>query len=104
MRLLLFALLFIVSALCADEQLLAKRVYNHLLIEDFISAEEEATHALEVYPNSRELQEALVQVYAKRGDEKKMVAAWERYQSLDPEAPFNRDLVEAMAGRHSEGD
>lgn len=81
----------------SDEEQILKRVHAYLLIQDPNAACDEAAAALKQYPESSKLWEADVQALAKLGNEKAMVAAWNRYAQLDSKAYENRELLEQMA-------
>lgn len=80
-----------------SEHILAKRVHAHLLIHDYESACQEASAALNKYPQDKELREYYIKAAAAHGDEKQMIEAWNAYARLFPDAYKNHVLLEAMA-------
>lgn len=84
------------SLICAQEPQVA-RVYSHLLLSDYDGACEEASTAVKLYPNDSASWQAFVISSAKKGDEQAMIAAWNRFRLLSPEAAFSRKVLEEMA-------
>jgi HEAT repeat protein len=76
------------------ENLLAKRVYSHLLIRDVFSAVAEAKRALERFPESETLQIAYFRALCEKGEEKTALDIWERYLSKHAE---DRELLATLA-------
>jgi HEAT repeat protein len=94
----LAALLYAMPLSASSQQEEAiKKINAALLIRDPRTALELARHATRQQPNSKELQAALIRTLAKTGDEKAMMAEWDRYRELDPDAYENHALLEEMA-------
>lgn len=74
-----------------------QRIYNHLLIQDQISACEESSQALRFFPDELKLKQAHIKALAKQGDEKALWIAWREYEQKDLKAAERRDLVESLA-------
>ncbi len=74
-----------------------KRVLNFLTVDDTRSACFEGVHLVEQYPHSKECLEVYIQALAKRGEVKKTLQVWNRYQTLFPDQKENRVLLENMA-------
>lgn len=81
----------------APDEKIAQRIYAHLVIQDILSACEEAQLGLKQYPQSKPLQEAYIKALARSGDERTLWKAWDRYAGQFPDAFKNRDILEAMA-------
>ena len=79
------------------EELLVKRVYNHLFINDTKSACEEAKIAFNRYPNSPALFEAYLKALARHGDERMLWRVWNEQKANFPEVLTKRDLLEDIA-------
>ncbi len=71
------------DALTEEER--ARRVYDHLTIQDMASAVAEANEAVAQYPESGPLLEAQVTAMAANGQENGALEAWERYVELFPD-------------------
>lgn len=88
-------LLFAIASLqaIADEDVAKKRVYNHLLIRDTLSAVKDGKKALQAFPESKEIQIALIDALCAYGDETEALELWQRYfpQSTD------RRMIEILA-------
>lgn len=95
----LFLFLFLPWHTFGDEEILVKRVYDHLIIRDETSALKELELALETYPDSKKLKETQIKVYAQTGHEKEMIESWKQYEQLFPEEEMSRDLVGTMASQ-----
>ena len=80
-----------------EGKIIAKRVYANLLIKDYSTALDEVQNGLRSYPQSEQLHEARIKVFAKQGDERKMLDAWHEYAAQFPKENVDRDIVEAMA-------
>jgi len=96
MRKLLLTFLTLSSILNAS-QTEANRIHAHLILCDPETACSEAQAVLNRNPQDQAVWQAYIQALAKAGDEKSMVAAWNRYVQLFPDDHENRELLEAMA-------
>ncbi len=68
-----FLLLFMPTALLAKEpSQFVSRVEGHLLLEDYREAIREAERGQKLYPDSKEIQKALLKSYAHSGDHRKL--------------------------------
>ncbi len=76
LRLCVFALIF--SPLHADEQELANRVHTHLFIHDPATAIVEAKRFLKEYPDSKELQFALIRALCEKGEDSEAISVWKK--------------------------
>ena len=89
-------LLFIRCALC-DEKSIEKRVYSHLLIQDPLSAIQEAKKGLELFPESKELHLAYIRALSENGNETAVLQEWSKTVSLFKEEITNRTSLEVLA-------
>lgn len=80
-----------------DENELARRIQNHLIIHDYRSACEEGQEAVKLFPKSSVILEAYIRALAKFGDEKATLAQWEHFSQLFHEKATKRDLIEEIA-------
>jgi HEAT repeat protein len=90
--------LFLLSAIAslgaiADEDVAKKRIYNHLLIRDALSAVKDGKKALEAFPESKEIQIALIDALCAYGNETEALELWQRYF---PQAT-DRRMIEILA-------
>lgn len=74
-----------------------QRIHAHLLIHDTVSAIQEASDSLTLYPDSAEIWRAYICALSKSDDEKEMMAAWKKYAAKFPDAYDDREPIEAMA-------
>ena len=89
-------LLAAVSLCAADntsEETAVKRVHDHLLIRDKISAVVEAKQALELFPESKSLQTSYIKALCESGHE---MEAWQQWKKNSQHFP-DRYLIEAIA-------
>ncbi len=93
--LILFAFTF--STLCADEELIVRRVFAHLLLKDYRGAYQEVQQGMIAYPDSRKLHAYKIKVLAAIGDDQGLLHAWEQYAKINPEACKDRLALEALA-------
>lgn len=90
--------IFVVHALYADdEDLILKRIHNHILIEDMHAACRESSEAFVRYPHSKRILEAAIISQATAGNEKAMFTLWSEYVNRFPNDTCNRPLLESMA-------
>lgn len=75
---------------------IGERVDAHLLLDDIKSAQEEIELTSRYYPDSKELLEASVRLFAKLGNQREMLIAWQKLKRLCPEVEERSDLIEAM--------
>lgn len=89
--------LFLFSPLLAEEDIsIAKRVYNHICVEDYQAACMESKAGIIQYPNSIPLLKAYLSALAASGEEREMVECWKNYSSLVPDPYSDRELLEKM--------
>jgi HEAT repeat protein len=93
----LIYLCFIATNLAASDLQAVKRVHAHLLLDDTTSALQEVNKHLVLYPDSKQLREAHVEVMAQMRDEKGMYRTWEALIAQFPEEKKNRLLLENIA-------
>lgn len=74
-----------------------RRIQSHLIINDLVSARQEAEEALNFYPQESELKKCYIRVLAQLQDEKGMMCAWKNYAFTFPEKAFCHLLIEEMA-------
>lgn len=85
------------SAASLSEDLAVKRIRAHLLVQDVMSACEEAKTAFSLNPNSQSLFEAYIKALAKGNDEKTLWSVWGKHAGLFPSSTISRELLEAIA-------
>ncbi len=90
-------ILFCCLGLSADEEAVLRQVKSHLLISDFDSAKNEVEYGAAQYPTSRKIKELEIEVLARIGDEKQMMARWNAYSGQYPDAFEKIDLLESMS-------
>ncbi len=78
---LFFSILFF--SLHASEQDLANRVHTHLFIHDPATAILEAKQFLKEYPESQELQFALIRALCEKGDDTEAISIWKKSVNYD---------------------
>ncbi len=74
-----------------------KRVTAHLILKDPFSANVEAKKGLAVFPKSKEMLTASIQVLSTIGEERNCLATWKNLTEMFPEEKDNRILLEALA-------
>lgn len=79
-----------------SEEVLLKKIYAHVGIQDPQSGCIEAEKAILLYPHSRTLYEAYLYALSKAGLEKKQFQVWQDYKSQF-ENPYKREILEVMA-------
>ncbi len=79
MRWFLFLLLPVFLHAGADEQALSRRIYSHVKIHDAASAIREAKVALKTFPQSQEIQRALIHSLCAKGEELEALKAWKTF-------------------------
>jgi HEAT repeat protein len=89
-------LFFSTASVCADE-IAVKRVYDHLRIHDYSSAVEEAKRTLELFPESKALQNAYVRALCAQGNETEAWEEWQKTLSVYAEEASNRQMLEVIA-------
>lgn len=80
-----------------SEGVLKKRIYNHLLISDRLSAVEEAKRAVEKYPHSRSLQLAYIRALCEKGDEVEAMEQWVETAGKFKEEKCDQRMLEVLA-------
>ena len=79
------------------EQVAVKRVYDHLLIRDKISAVLEAKQALELFPESKSLQASYIRALCESGNEIEAWEQWERKAKILQGPQPDRQMLEMLA-------
>lgn len=74
-----------------------KRIYAHLTIQDYRSACNEAKELLSRYPQEQVIWKAYIQSLAKAGEERELLAAWQKYAQTFPTPYQDRSLLEEVA-------
>lgn len=85
------------AALPLSQDEYVKRVTAHLILKDPFSANVEAKKGLAVFPKSKEMLIASVQVLSTIGEERNCLATWKNLTELFPEEKDNRILLESLA-------
>ncbi len=80
-----------------DEKSLEKRVYAHLLIQDPLSAVQEAKKGLEQFPGSKALHLAYIRALSENGNETAVLQEWSKTVSCFKEEINNRTALEVLA-------
>lgn len=97
MKLLLVCLLM-ATTLCAEpEDQAVKRIYAYLLVHDAESAVAEAKKALVQFPESKEIEQALIRSLADKGEEIEALAQWNHFQQAYPEEKKSLPLLESLS-------
>lgn len=95
---LIFLLLFFTISLAAEEEeILARRIYAHLIVKDELNALAESQKAIKFHPLSKILRHAHIQVLAHLGQEEKALKSFKEYVNLFPNDSLNRDLLESLS-------
>lgn len=76
------------------ESQLTRRVYDHMLVKDTLSALSEGRRALECYPDSATLNMAYFRALCQQGDELEALKFWEK---ISPEQREERSVLESLA-------
>jgi HEAT repeat protein len=84
-----------ISSLVADEA--SRRIYDHLVLGDTLTAVFEAKKAYEENQESKDVQKALIHALAYQGDEIATLEHWEKLIAHHEEEKRNRNLLEALA-------
>ncbi len=79
------------------EQAAVKRISDHLLIRDKISAILEAKQALALFPESKPLQIAYIRALCEKGDEVEAWQQWENHLQLSGDPQADRQVLEMLA-------
>lgn len=96
-------LIFVLVALCgtlfgkSDEESAAKRIHTHLLINDPLSAIEDARQLIPLFPESKALRLAFVRALCERGDEMEALREWKHLSSQHKEILSDRNCLEMLA-------
>jgi HEAT repeat protein len=78
-----------------NEETAKKRIYNHLLIRDALSAVKEGKKAHSAYPSSKEIQIALIDALCAHGNETEALELWQQcFPSVDE---IDRRMIEILA-------
>ncbi len=89
--------LTLVTHIFASEEEYKKRIYDHLLIADRLSAVQEAKKALELHPESKSLQLAYIRALCEKGDETEAMEQWVETSLKFQEEKNNRRMLEMLA-------
>lgn len=74
-----------------------RRVHAHLLIEDAVSALDEAIQLESEYPDSPLVKKTLIEAFAANGQEESALDLWNRLAATDPNILYDRNLLEELA-------
>ncbi|QVL56664.1 MAG: HEAT repeat domain-containing protein [Simkaniaceae bacterium] len=91
MRYLIF--LIFISTLYASEHEAIKRIYSHLLIHDYHSAQRECEESLELYPESEGLKKVYIKALAENGKDTEAIHYSKGLGEKEPDS----DLIETLA-------
>lgn len=80
-----------------SEEMAKKRIHNHLLIRDALSAVSEGKKALDIYPNSLDIRIAVIEALCAYGNETEALEVWEKSLSLFKEEKIDRRMIEILA-------
>ncbi len=100
MKFFTYSLCFVLTASSlygVSEETAVKRVYDHLLIRDRISAVLEAKQGLELFPESRALQVSYIRALCENGDETEAWEQWQKNAKLFQDPLPDRHLLEILA-------
>lgn len=75
----------------------AQKIHAHLLINDVLSACEEAQACFLLYPNSIPILEAYIKALAQTNDDKSLWKIWSVYSRIAQDPYQNRELLETMS-------
>ena len=81
------------SILSASENEAIKRVYSHLLIHDYSSAQKECEESLQVYPDSEGLKKAYIRALSESGKETEAISYSNNLDNKEQDS----DLIETLA-------
>jgi HEAT repeat protein len=101
MKYLIFLAFFSVHAACLSasngQDEAKKRIYNHLLIRDALSAVKEGKKAFEAFPDSKDIQIALIDALCAQGNETEALELWQKCFPLFQEEKIDRRMIEILA-------
>ncbi len=97
MKHIVIALSLFCSGLFASEQETVQRIYAHLLLEDTPAAVEEARESLAFFPDSKDLQMALIRALAENGDEMEALQQYLHFIEKYENEKNNRYLLEVVS-------
>ncbi|HSX03251.1 MAG TPA: HEAT repeat domain-containing protein [Rhabdochlamydiaceae bacterium] len=80
-----------------DEENAAKRIHSHLLINDPLSALEDARGLLPLFPTSKLLRLAFMRALCEKGDEMEALREWKVLSEQHPELLTDRNCLEMLA-------
>ena len=89
-------LCLLAGSLMAGEKEVCRRIENHLIIRDTVSAVKEAAEACRSYSTSLSVQEAALKAFSRGGEEKEALLAFAKWKELSPNKPPRR-LYEELA-------
>ncbi len=73
-----------------------RRIQAHLIIGDVDSAVTEVESALKLFPGSSPIKIMKIKAYGAKGDEKKLLAAWEEVAKAYPELAYAHEILEEV--------
>jgi HEAT repeat protein len=79
------------------EEAAKRRIYNHLLIRDTLSAVKQAHKALDAYPDSKDVQLATIDALCTHGDETEALELWQRCFGGASSEKIDRRMIEVLA-------
>ncbi len=99
MRRLFWCFFLLPTLLCSDEdaQRSLKRIYAHVKIHDAASAIREAKLALETFPQSQDVQRALISSLCMKGEEIEALKAWNTFSESFTEEKTKNLLLENLS-------
>lgn len=96
--------LLMAASLLTDETATLRRIENHLLIHDTVTAEQEAREACQKYPESLSVQEAALKAFSQSGSEEEALLAFSRWKALSKEGVPRRVYEELAWGTIAKGE
>jgi HEAT repeat protein len=86
-----------VTSVPLTEEAAAKRIYAHLTIRDPQSGVAEARRAIQLFPESRNVQQAFIRALCEAGLEVEAIEEWQKISDQYQDAKENRQLLETLA-------
>lgn len=80
-----------------EEEIAAKRVHSHLLLNDPMSAIEDAKQLITLFPNSKSLRLAFLRALCEKGDELEALKQWRILSQNHTELLKDRNCLEILA-------
>lgn len=85
------------SSIPLTEEAAAKRIYAHLTIRDPQSGVAEARRAIQLFPESRNVQQAFIRALCEAGLEIEAIEEWQKISDRYQDARQDRQLLETLA-------